>query len=361
MADAVLAFGEHMDEEPADELVCLEGHDLVPAWTIHAIVLDAEGDASRIEADQTAIGYRDAVRVARQVGQHNLWSGEGFLGVDHPVDFAQRLQESVEGGPIGKFGMVAEELQLSGLVQLGQSFQNEPPVEPGQNPNGEEEVPAAGDPFCTIRRQSTSRHDHVDMGVVCHCRTPSVQHRRHTDLCAQMLRIGGDLDHGIGTRAHQQIVDCAFVLVGDVSDWLWQREDQMEVAHGQQFGFACSQPCFCGGGLALGTVAIAAGIVGDVLMCAVLTARDMATERRRAAPLDRGHHLQLRRVQMPGMVMAIGRPMGAEDIRDLQLCPATRQSLLTAMRGIQGRLRRAFLALFALGCRAQLVQWALYR
>jgi len=35
-----------------------------------------------------------------------------------------------------------------------------------------------------------------------------------------------------------------------------------------------------------------------------------------------GHHLELRQVQVPGMVTAIGSTMGAEDIRDLQLWAA---------------------------------------
>ena len=37
-----------------------------------------------------------------------------------------------------------------------------------------------------------------------------------------------------------------------------------------------------------------------------------------AAVLDRRHHFELRQVQMSGVLAAIGRPMGAEDIRDLQ-------------------------------------------
>ena len=96
VADAVLALGQDMDQEPADELVCLQGHGCVPPGTVDAVVLDAEGDAALIHADQSAVGDRDAVRVARQVCQHRSWSGEGLLGIDDPVDFAQRLQESVE-------------------------------------------------------------------------------------------------------------------------------------------------------------------------------------------------------------------------------------------------------------------------
>ena len=44
----------------------------------------------------------------------------------------------------------------------------------------------------------------------------------------------------------------------------------------------------------------------------------MPAERGGATILDRRHHLQLRQVWLPGMVLAIGGPMSEEDIRDLQ-------------------------------------------
>ena len=56
--------------------------------------------------------------------------------------------------------------------------------------------------------------------------------------------------------------------------------------------------------------------VGD--MAAVVAALDMATERRRAAALDRRHHLELAEAQMAGLGTTPGRPVGTEDIRDLQ-------------------------------------------
>ena len=51
---------------------------------------------------------------------------------------------------------------------------------------------------------------------------------------------------------------------------------------------------------------------------AVLAARDMAAERRRAAALDRAHHLQLVEADVAGVGFAPSRPVVAEDIRDLQ-------------------------------------------
>ena len=53
-------------------------------------------------------------------------------------------------------------------------------------------------------------------------------------------------------------------------------------------------------------------------MGAVLAARDMTAERRRAAVLDRRHDFQLAEAHMPGVGLTPSRAMGVEDIRDLQ-------------------------------------------
>ena len=50
----------------------------------------------------------------------------------------------------------------------------------------------------------------------------------------------------------------------------------------------------------------------------VLAARDMAAERRRAAALDRTHHLQLVAAHMPAVGLAPSGTVVAEDVRDLQ-------------------------------------------
>jgi hypothetical protein len=53
-------------------------------------------------------------------------------------------------------------------------------------------------------------------------------------------------------------------------------------------------------------------------MGAVLTARDMAAERRGAAALDCRHHLQLLEAEMAGLGVTPCCAMAAEDIRNLQ-------------------------------------------
>jgi len=85
-----------------------------------------------------------------------------------------------------------------------------------------------------------------------------VQHRCNADPRAEMLWIGGDSDNGIRARAHQKIVDLAFVLVGDVGNLFGQSKDQVEIPHGQQLCFARGQPCLCRACLTFWAMTIAA-------------------------------------------------------------------------------------------------------
>jgi hypothetical protein len=92
----------------------------------------------------------------------------------------------------------------------------------------------------------------------------------------------------------------------------------MIVRHRQQIGFARVQPLLCRRALALRAMPVAAGIVRDLAVGALLTARNMAAERRGTAALDRRHHLELAEADMAGMGPAPCRAVAAENVRDLQ-------------------------------------------
>jgi hypothetical protein len=65
-----------------------------------------------------------------------------------------------------------------------------------------------------------------------------------------------------------------------------------------------------------------AGVVGDAVVAAILAALNMAAEGRRAALLDRRHHLELVEAHMPGIGSAPGGPMAMKDVCDLQFWAA---------------------------------------
>ncbi len=96
-------------------------------------------------------------------------------------------------------------------------------------------------------------------------------------------------------RLHQEVVDHALVLPGDVAQLARQRVDDVKVRDGQKLRFPVGQPSARRRGLALRAMPVATRVVGDVRMAArrVLAARHVTAERPRAAALDRAHDLQL--------------------------------------------------------------------
>ena len=65
VADAVLASGQAVDQEPADELCRIQRHGGAAACAFNAVILNAEGDTVRVETDQSAVGNGDPVGVTR--------------------------------------------------------------------------------------------------------------------------------------------------------------------------------------------------------------------------------------------------------------------------------------------------------
>ena len=145
-----------------------------------------------------------------------------------------------------------------------------------------------------------------------------MENRRDPNLSTEMFWIGGDSNHRVCTDPHQQIVNLPLVLICDISDRFWQRKDEMEVPHGQQFCLACCQPCLCSTRLTFWAVPVAARVISDVLVCAVFATCDMATEHSRATTFNRRHHFQLVQTDVPGITHAPHRAMVAENVRNLQ-------------------------------------------
>ena len=73
----------------------------------------------------------------------------------------------------------------------------------------------------------------------------------------------------------------------------------MEVSDGQEVGLAFSQLVACRRALTPRAVPVAAGVIGDAKMAALVAALDMAAERGGAAMFDRRHDLEFGQAQVP--------------------------------------------------------------
>jgi hypothetical protein len=98
------------------------------------------------------------------------------------------------------------------------------------------------------------------------CRAPSVENRGDADAGSEVLGVGRDGDERLGRGLEQHVVDRRLVLIGDVGDRRRQREHHVIVGHRQKIGLAFGEPLLRRRALALGAMAVAAGIVGDVDM-----------------------------------------------------------------------------------------------
>ena len=100
-------------------------------------------------------------------------------------------------------------------------------------------------------------------------------------------------------RGWKRIVERRLVLEGDRRDLGGHGEDDVEVWDRQQLGLAIGEPLGAGEALALGAMAIAAGVIGDAQMAAVGAVFGMATEGRGAARFDRAHDAPLATAESP--------------------------------------------------------------
>ena len=80
------AFGDHVEQETADEFVSIEGHGLFSVLIFSVPV--TEGDFSAVGRENSIIGERHAVGVAAEVVEDMDGRSERFFGIDDPWFFS---------------------------------------------------------------------------------------------------------------------------------------------------------------------------------------------------------------------------------------------------------------------------------
>ena len=83
-----------MEEKAADELVGAQRHRLLLGAM--AIILPAEAHLAIVDAEQAMIGDGDSMRVAADVVEDLLRSGEGRFGEDDPIGPTNQIQIASE-------------------------------------------------------------------------------------------------------------------------------------------------------------------------------------------------------------------------------------------------------------------------
>jgi len=195
-------------------------------------------------------------------------------------------------------------------------------------------------PSRVIRGQTSGGDNAVDMGVVLKLLVPGMQDAEETDLGAQMTGIFSDFQKRLGAAPEQQTVDDLFVLQGQWRQFVRERENDMGVARGQQFGAPRVKPAVARVALAPGAMPVPARIVRDGLMAAPRTLIDMATQRGGAAAKDGREHFQVQPGEPGGMPVDESLSCGAYDIGQLKEWPVHLTVLRSMLCAVLRRCQR---------------------
>ena len=139
-----------------------------------------------------------------------------------------------------------------------------------------------------------------------------MEHGRHADVTAEVTGIAAEPRQRGGGGVKQQTVDQARMALRERVEGMREREDDMEVRNRQNLAAAGGKPALSGHALALRTVAVAAGVVGDALGAARGADGPMAAQYSGAALGDGVQAAVLGGGQAMGAPMVRG--VGAHDV-----------------------------------------------
>jgi hypothetical protein len=135
---------------------------------------------------------------------------------------------------------------------------------------GQKLMPILASPTVVVAVARNERRLRVDL-------SPPIVVRGTAGIGAARPAVRASAEQRLGRGAEQEVVD-HLVLVGGRRDLGRQGKDRVEVADRRQIGLAGGEPILRRRALALGAMAVAARVVRDPAVAAILAALDMAAE-----------------------------------------------------------------------------------
>jgi hypothetical protein len=255
-----------VEQESPDELHGRQGEGSHSVFV--GIVLPPKGDLPVPDPEKPVVGEGDAVRVSSEVPEHVGGSSERRLGVDDPV-FA--LELGAPPFPVLEFLeglLVSQEAEFSGTEGVVEESQELSSKQPTEYAHGQKKTFATSDPPFPCCIDASGGHHTMNVRVMMEILSPGVQDGQKADAGSEVTWIGGQGEQRFRDGPEQDSVNEPLVLKSQRADRIRNREDHVEVRPIEQLGFAVLEPLPSRGPLALGTVAVAAGVVGDLLVTA---------------------------------------------------------------------------------------------
>src|SRR5580692_3722063 len=148
--------------------------------------------------------------------------------------------------------------------------------------------------------------------------SPTVQHGEEADLGAEMFGVGGNGAQGFRSGPKENVVHHFLVLVSDGGNLFRESKDDMEILGVEELGLTILDPLGPCQGLAFWAMAVAAGVVGNALVRALITLFQVAAEGGGPAQFDGTHDAALGRGERSTMLFTISFAITTQHVGDFQ-------------------------------------------
>jgi hypothetical protein len=165
----------------------------------------------------------------------------------------------------------------------------------------------------------------MQMGMEREGLAPGVEDGGDAGFPAQVLGIASEGFERIRSRVEEEIVDQAGPGQGQAVQRVGQSEDDVEVGDGEQIGASCFEPVLLVEALALGAVAVAAGVVDGAAVAAAVTLLEVSAQGGGAAGRESAQDLVLKGAHR--MRGAVAGPVPADDLPEVGRGRASCRSL----------------------------------
>ena len=152
------------------------------------------------------------------------------------------------------------------------------PEHSAEHANRQEESLSGTDPARSIRRDTPSGNEAVQVWMVKEFLVPGMQNGQKPDAGSEPSWIGGNGEQGLGDGPKQQVVNHHRIAEREGGQLCRKRENNVAVRNGQKLPASCGQPSFARPSLAFWTVPIAAGVESDDFVRAVIAPLDVGAQ-----------------------------------------------------------------------------------
>jgi len=197
-------------QKPAYEFNCVKTHD-----TLHVligVVFPVELYFAIVKVEEALVGYSDSVSVPCKVFKDSVGTAKRWFRIDNPFALLERSDKLLPVVFIREALHIATEGDFSLAEGLREIIQELLLKEGAEYPNGKEEVLAAGYPLLAVRRDSSARHNAVNMRVKPKILAPCVQDGEEAYLRAKVFWIIRNCEKSFRGSAEKDRVDQTFIL-----------------------------------------------------------------------------------------------------------------------------------------------------